>query len=41
MKQSFMQDIKKNWEMIILDILNNLYEELYPLVGHVWFCEGH
>ena len=41
MKQSFTQDIKKKWKMIILDILNNLYEEPYAVVLHVRFCEGH
>ena len=33
MKQTLMQDIKKKWKMNILDMLNNLYEEPYALIG--------
>ena len=40
MKQSLMPDIMKKWKMIILDMLNNLYEEPYAVVLHVRFREG-
>ncbi len=34
-----MHDIMKKYKMIILDMLNNLYEESIALIGH-GFCEG-
>ena len=36
-----MHDIMKKYKMIILDMLNNLYEEPIALIGHDGFCEGH
>ncbi len=35
-----MHDIMKKYKMIILDMLNNLYEEPIDLIGHDGFCEG-
>ena len=35
-----MHDIMKKYKMIILDMLNNLYEEPIALIGHDGFCEG-